>query len=597
MKTYIDILKEKEKHSRYLTLEKYIYTRGIFPNLFISFFIWMNLILVLPLSKIEFITFTLIFFATILLSIFALNPIINKFISVRLSNEMGYYLTSGLDLSGRTALLKKVMLLPRFKMVETLMYYILLTVILATSSSSIFELSKANFLYLILTCVIYSYLAAIISYDSNDKTATSLALHISKQGIDEKDISKKVFYGIPLKYLFVLYIIIPIVLMSLIVMDCFFLSANEDKVNNAIFYYTGITNVIFIIALTLMYFKKFRDYNILIQNALKTVNIHTVSSTESVFPVDYANNISYTMHLTNRAIKLFQDMINNYTTVSREMNEAYLDLSDISVATKATIAEQSASVTEINTTIQNNTELANKIDSKIQEVIRIAEKNLEAVKANYLELDNNLYRLQEITEENEKTISGIQTLSSKINSVQDIINLINSVASQTKIIAFNAQIESSKINSSENLVFVSHGIRDLAEETIELTKEIKEKIALIKQASTSLIEHGEVSMQKINEENQIAQGLKNKFNSIRFSATSTSTDARKIQESILIQNNSMKAISQDLETIIDSTKNFVSLSTSINNVILNLYENSNLLDLFKSQEEENIFESKSEVTE
>ena len=84
-------------------------------------------------------------------------------------------------------------------------------------------------------------------------------------------------------------------------------------------------------------------------------------------------------------------------------------------------------------------------------------------------------------------------------------------------------------------------------------------------------------MKKINEENQIAQSLKNKFNSIRFSATSTASDASKIKEFIIEQNNAMEEIGKNLISISSNSKQFLELSSKIQNIINILKTNSEYL--------------------
>lgn len=577
MKSYFQVLETKEQKNNFISLEKYIYKKGILSNLIISIFIFINLLFVIPFSLEDLVKFSLIFVCFFGLAEFGLGPIINKFITFRVSNETYYFYTTDLDKQGRTNLLKKIQLLPRFKSIETMTYHLLISILICIISNFYIHFETIYFVYMLITFLIYSYFAGLLSWHINEKIATDIALYISQQGIYENDIANKKFYGVSLTLLFFMYIIFPILSMTILFSDSFILLMKSKIDNIGIFYFLGVTNILFLILLVFMYFEKIKRYNGQIQTALKNINRDTVSTTEETFPVDYANTISYSMYLINRTILLFQKILSNYQSVNNSMEKVCETLSEISITTKATISEQSASVEEIFATIENNNSLSKKITNKIVEVINIADKNLEAVKDNYQELDNNLYRLQEITEENEKTINGIQTLSSKINTVQDIINLINSVASQSKIIAFNAEIESSKANTSENLSFVSQEIRYLAEQTIDLTQEIKEKIFLIKKASQSLIEQGQISMKKINEENQIAQSLKNKFNSIRFSATSTASDAGKIKEFIIEQNNAMEEIGKNLISISSNSKQFLELSSKIQNIINILKTNSEYL--------------------
>ena len=54
-----------------------------------------------------------------------------------------------------------------------------------------------------------------------------------------------------------------------------------------------------------------------------------------------------------------------------------------------------------------------------------------------------MHKLDEIRVANETTLNGIKTLGEKISGISDIALMINSIADQTNIIAFNAEIEAS----------------------------------------------------------------------------------------------------------------------------------------------------------
>ena len=60
-----------------------------------------------------------------------------------------------------------------------------------------------------------------------------------------------------------------------------------------------------------------------------------------------------------------------------------------------------------------------------------------------LRIELNVKQLHEIFDANQGTINGIRNLSEKIESIWDIVSLINNVADQAKIIAFNAELEAS----------------------------------------------------------------------------------------------------------------------------------------------------------
>ena len=79
MKSYFQVLETKEQKNNFISLEKYIYKKGILSNLIISIFIFINLLFVIPFSLEDLVKFSLIFVCFFGLAEFGLGPIINKY--------------------------------------------------------------------------------------------------------------------------------------------------------------------------------------------------------------------------------------------------------------------------------------------------------------------------------------------------------------------------------------------------------------------------------------------------------------------------------------------------------------------------------------
>jgi len=128
---------------------------------------------------------------------------------------------------------------------------------------------------------------------------------------------------------------------------------------------------------------------------------------------------------------------------------------------------QNMSLSEITQTIQKATEVSADVKQKLGEVINVAKKTLSNAQKNFSDFSENFSKIEEITDTNQMTISEIEQLSSKILSIHDIITMIDSLAEQTKIIAFNAELVANSLNHDNvNLHNVSEEIRQLAETTI-----------------------------------------------------------------------------------------------------------------------------------
>ncbi len=249
--------------------------------------------------------------------------------------------------------------------------------------------------------------------------------------------------------------------------------------------------------------------------------------------------------------------------------------------TAATSQDQSAAVKEIVATMEDSNTLSENISTKIKDVAGVATKTSADVLSGVETLAQNVAQLREIFDANQETIEGIKALSDKIENIWDIVTLINSVADQAKIIAFNAELEASSAGEAgKNFHIVATEIRRLADGIIDGTKEIKERINEIQQSSDSLIIKSESGTAKINEGCEKAKELESKFNSIKSSAEITATSSADItniiqqqataSEQILI---TLKQISAGVENFTQATENISTSSTKLKTLAENLNKN------------------------
>ncbi len=153
----------------------------------------------------------------------------------------------------------------------------------------------------------------------------------------------------------------------------------------------------------------------------------------------------------------------------------------------------------------------------------------EAVRSGSEALRSNVNDLQEIKNMNSLTTEGIKELNKKINGIWDIVGIINNVADQTKIIAFNAELEaSSSGEAGKNFHIVATEIRRLSDTVIDSIKEIKSIIGEIQHASDRLILDSEKGSQQIEVSCENAKSLERGFGSIM----ATSDNAQEIQDGV-----------------------------------------------------------------
>ena len=259
----------------------------------------------------------------------------------------------------------------------------------------------------------------------------------------------------------------------------------------------------------------------------------------------------------------------------REMgNRLFEETQNLAVATKETAAtsqDSAAAVKEIVATMEDTNALSENISRKIKDVSSVANTTSSDVVDGVAQIELNVKQLHEIFDANQQTIDGIKTLSEKIESIWDIVTLINNVADQAKIIAFNAELEASTAGEAgKSFRIVANEIRRLSDGIIDGTHEIKEKINEIQHSSDSLILASESSTEKINSGYENARGLSEKFESIKKSAEITAKSADDIADIIQQQASASEQILIAIKEIASGVENFTVATDNISGAAENV---------------------------
>ncbi len=278
----------------------------------------------------------------------------------------------------------------------------------------------------------------------------------------------------------------------------------------------------------------------------------------------------------------FSLLIKRIQSTERKISETlFKETQSLAVATKESDAashDQSAAVKEIVATMQDSTELAGNISEKVKHVTGLAEQSRDAVMSGREALQNNVAELLKIKETNKLTIEGIKELNKKIAGIWDVVSIINVVADQTKIIAFNAELEaSSSGEAGKNFHIVATEIRRLSDNIIDSIKEIKDRINEIQRASDSLIMDSEKGTSQIDSGYMSAKSLESGFESIMQSSDNTASSTHEILGYVSQLSISSEQILVTLKQIADGVENFSSFTANISSSSENVRQIASLL--------------------
>jgi methyl-accepting chemotaxis protein len=165
----------------------------------------------------------------------------------------------------------------------------------------------------------------------------------------------------------------------------------------------------------------------------------------------------------------------------------------------------SSSVVEIASTMTEFSSTATQIAQHSHGVVERADKTLEDTKIGAAEVENLNFKINDISTNIQENLTEIVELGRKSKEINKIMEIINNIANQTKLIAFNAALEAASAGEAgKRFGVVAVEIRRLADSVVESTTEIEGKIAEIMDSVNRLVMSSEKSSQLIQDGQEYA---------------------------------------------------------------------------------------------
>lgn len=166
------------------------------------------------------------------------------------------------------------------------------------------------------------------------------------------------------------------------------------------------------------------------------------------------------------------------------MNQVVIGTSNNVTEMTSSINLISSGVEEINTTMDNSShvikELRDALDitsSKISDISNISEIANSSAKSGQIIVSETIFGIDKIVKIIETSSNKIQELEKSSSQIEQVIEIISSIANQTNLLALNAAIEAARAGEhGRGFSVVANEIRNLSEKTQLATKEIQKNI-------------------------------------------------------------------------------------------------------------------------
>lgn len=245
----------------------------------------------------------------------------------------------------------------------------------------------------------------------------------------------------------------------------------------------------------------------------------------------------------NRILDTFVDLVEKIKSMAHQLSESSQRLAATSHQNAAYSNQQASATAEIVATMEDVNKLSMELGRQVHQVQESASTVKEHVREGFRITKENIEKMKDVTESYDETIGGMRNLGEHIAGIWEIVKIINGIAGQIKIIAFNAALEASSAGEAgKNFEIVASEIRRLADSTVSSTNEIRGRIGDIQHASDALITSSESDTLKIQDAWTMSNSLVQVFETILGSSEATSGAAEEMTRSVEQQINSFEQV-------------------------------------------------------
>lgn len=569
-----------------LTLERQVYKAGLLPEIIAGIFMLIYPGIYVSFTTRQWIWASIVTIGVIVFAETLIIPVSNKSITAEISHKMTDWENGKTkSLHDSTLLFQSLMNLPGTKAFQTGLFFFIGSILVSILYHIIptIALPWERCLMTAISAQFITYLSVVVTYYHCEKITNHLAKNIQEKGLDESIIRTKRHFGLSLSARTFMYLIIPVLfcngILFLILSGKFGGSENLYSDSRQQILKTGIItglNIFFLSNCFYYYFNNLRHSYSVFEKSMS--EIITTGSTKKAIRSSLGDLLQCNIYRLDKIVKRFGNLFNKADSIGKSVQETSDNLSVIAQQLASTSLEQNASIKEVLTTMEDSSALSQNISTTTANVSSSAERTYHEFNTSVDVLQKILTQMEEISSANASIIEGVTDLGKEIDNIGDVIAIINDIADQTRIIAFNAELEAvSAGNEGHNFHIVATEIRRLANNTMNSINEIKSYITNIQDAFQKLINSSQEGTDNINDETKLAHQLENHFDVIREMTDITSVKTNEIKDIIEQQNTSfnqivitLRQISSGIESFTDLTKNISATANQMQSITTKL---------------------------
>lgn len=272
----------------------------------------------------------------------------------------------------------------------------------------------------------------------------------------------------------------------------------------------------------------------------------------------------------NKMIDTLRNLVNNIDNNTDAVVTAVTDLNTVSEDTGRGSEDIARSITEV---AEGSEEIGNEI-AEVKEVagqlnqegktlkkntedsLKLADKSSKSAEYGQKAIQQAISQLDVVNETVNFATEAIEKLGKRSNEIGEMVDMIEGISSQTNLLALNAAIEAARAGEKgRGFSVVAEEIRDLAEESSDVTTKISSLIEDIQSETTATVNSMDTNIEEVNKQIQIINEAGDSLDDMVNASEKTN---KKVKE--------MREFAKDLDEIIDTINNAVdSVGSAVEN--------------------------------
>ena len=272
----------------------------------------------------------------------------------------------------------------------------------------------------------------------------------------------------------------------------------------------------------------------------------------------------------NDMIDTLRELVSSIDDNSDSVLTAAKDLNQVSEETGQSAEEIAHSITEvaegsedINQEIQSVKEVADNLSKEgenlkenVEKSLELADQSSKSAEKGNKSLQQAIDQLDVVSETVNFATEAIEKLGKRSEEIGDMVEMIEGISSQTNLLALNAAIEAARAGEEgRGFSVVAEEVRELAEESSEVTNKINSLIEDIQSETTATVNSMDTNIEEVEKQISIINDAGDSLNKMVEASNKTQRQIEEMKEFAEELDEIISTLNSSVDTVSDSVEN------------------------------------------